>query len=120
MIAGTRGILVVAGEHQPDPVAGGEAAGIGHQRDPVRRRPRRSARRGDVRHGSTGAPARLAASSTSRRLARSQPAVTSVTAPSGATSCRVTIHAVSTAVAEAIEPQFDVADDVERLRSSAR
>ena len=37
-------------------VAGGEASGVGHERDAVVRRPRRSARRRRVRHGSTGAP----------------------------------------------------------------
>jgi hypothetical protein len=54
-----------------------------------------------LRHGSTGAPSTLADSSTWRRLARSQPAVTSSTAPSGATFCSVTIHAVSIAVVAA-------------------
>src|ERR1700733_1534956 len=50
------------------------------------------------RQGKTGAPTRLASSSTFRRLARRYPAVTSWEVPPGSTSWRVAIHAVSAAV----------------------
>src|SRR6202012_3202595 len=53
------------------------------------------------RQGRTGAPTRLASSSTCRRLARRYPAVTSWEVLSGSTSWRVAIQAVSAAVLRA-------------------